>query len=265
MNIMKKTILIGLATIVSANALAITNSTASAPTTQNIYKGKEVSAIETIVHDYLLKNPQVIVDASIELQKRQEAERARLAQQGAKDNKKQLFTDPMSPVLGNPKGTVTLVEFFDYQCGYCKRMTPVVDDLIKNNKNLKVVLKEMPIFGGTSKIAAEAALAINQIQPSQYEAFHKAMIGAEGRLTKESIMQAASDLNINMKQLKKTMSTKPVSNELNQNREVSTALGLTGTPAFVLTNHDMTQFEIIGGAASKEALQEKIDDLQKMS
>jgi protein-disulfide isomerase len=242
-------------------ALASSDDTSTA-ISQTQYTPSDVAAIQTIVRDYLISHPQVLAEASAALQQQQAAQKQQLAMAAVTQNKQQLFNDSNTPVIGNSNGSLILVEFFDYQCGYCKRMTPVIDTLLKNNKNLKVVLKERPIFGGTSTTAAEAALAVYQLDPKQYEAFHKAIISKKGKLTKEEIMAAASELNINTSKLEKIMNSKQVQDELQQTDALSTALGFSGTPAFVLANGSLTKFEVIGGASSAEVLQQKLNDLQ---
>ena len=232
----------------------------TSPTTQ--YSAEDVAAIQTIVRDYLISHPQVIVEASVALQKQQQKEHQRIAQQAIKDNMQQLFHDKTSPMIGNAKGPLVLVEFFDYQCGYCKHMTPVINTLLNDNDNLKIVFKELPIFGGNSAVAAQAALAVYQMNPKQYGEFNKALLAQKERLTKKGIMSIAKKQGIDLAQLKKTMNSKAVSDELEQTKKLSEAMGFSGTPALVLANTHSGKFEVIRGASSAEVLQEKLNQLQ---
>ncbi len=225
------------------------------------YSPEDVAAIQTIVRDYLISHPQVIAEAAVALRQQQQAEQQRLVQQAVKDNRQQLFHDKASPILGNAKGPLVLVEFFDYQCGYCKRMAPVINTLLTDNNNLKVILKELPIFGGNSAVAASAALAVYQINPEQYGAFHKALLAQKERLTEEGIMTIAKEQGIDITQLKKTMASPTVQQELQQTAVLSKTMGFTGTPALVLANMNTNQFEVIRGASSAKDLQAKLNQL----
>lgn len=227
------------------------------------YSKQDVDSIENIVHDYILNNPAIIEQAMVKLQQQKQEEREQLAQKAIKTNQAELFKSTTSPTLGNNKADVILVEFFDYQCGYCKKMTPIIKDLLATNDNLKVVMKEMPIFGGTSLEAAKAALGVFQISPESYIKFHTSLIDAKGKLTKDSIFKAAKDANISKKKLEKAMADMDTQNELKATKDLAAALNISGTPAFVLTNASFTQFKFIGGATSKEALQKIITKLEK--
>ena len=154
--------------LVSTSALAVTpNSATSSPTTmpsspqttatQTEFTPQQVKNIQKIVHDYLINNPQVLVEASQALQKQAQEKQQQYAMQAIEKNKQQLFNDPVSPVAGNPNGNVTLIEFFDYQCGHCKAMNKIIQSIVAKNKNLRVVLKELPIFGSNSQLAAKVA------------------------------------------------------------------------------------------------------------
>ena len=251
-----------LSTLIGCSVSLASDQDTSITASNTQYSPEDVAAIQTIVRDYLISHPQVIAEASIALRKQQQEEQQRLAQQAIKDNMQALFHEKASPILGNANGPLVLVEFFDYQCGYCKHMTPVINTLLKNNNNLKVVFKELPIFGGNSAVAAQAALAVYQINPKQYGAFNKALLAQKKRLTKDGIMAIAKKQGINLKQLQTAMKSKAVTQELQKTKQLSRAMGFSGTPALVIANTQTEQFEVIRGASSAEVLQDKLNQLQ---
>ena len=218
-------------------------------------------AIEKVVHDYLVNNPEVLIEASQALQQKQQQTMQQQAQAAIKDNASQLFNDSMA-VAGNPKGNVTLVEFFDYQCIHCKKMASVLSDLIKKDNNLRIVYKEFPIFGKSSELASRAALAASM--QGKYQAMHDALLKQEKRLNEQLILSTAKSLGLNMAKLKTDMNSKAVTDALNANRELAEKLRLMGTPAFIVAATPAGKLKegstpsFIPGAASEEALQELI-------
>lgn len=217
--------------------------------------------IERVVHDYLVSNPEVLVEASQALQQKQQENAQQQAKSAILDNASPLLTGKLS-VAGNPKGDVTMVEFFDYQCIHCKKMAPVINELIKKNANLRVIYKEFPIFGKSSEVASQVALAA--AMQGKYQAFHDALLKVDKRLDDKVVMATAKSVGLNMTQLKKDMASKTVSNELNATRELAEKMHLMGTPAFVIAATPDGQLKtnsepaFIPGAASLDALQNLI-------
>ena len=144
-------------------------------------------------------------------------------------------------VAGNPKGNVTLIEFFDYQCIHCKKMEPVVQALIAKNKDLRVVYKEFPIFGKRSEVASQAALAA--AMQGKYLAMQTALLKQEKALDDALVMETAKSVGLNMDQLKKDMASKQVQDILAQNRKLAEKMHLMGTPAFVVAATPMGTFK----------------------
>jgi len=206
-------------------------------------------AIEQVVREYLLKHPEVIVEAIEELQKRERAAEERKGQQGLAQNKDKLFNDPASPIAGNPKGDVTLVEFFDYQCGYCKTVLADVHKLIKEDGKLKFVFKEFPILGPASVMASKAALASRA--QGKYEAYHNALMGHRGQLDEATILKLASSVGLDTDKLRKDMESPEVQQALGANLALAEQLGIRGTPGFVVGDR------IVPGAI-------KLDDMKKL-
>lgn len=217
--------------------------------------------IEKVVHDYLLSNPEVLLEASQALQAKQQQNMQQQAQSAILDNAEQLFQGKLT-TIGNPKGSVTIVEFFDYQCIHCKKMSPTIDSLIKKDSDLRVIYKEFPIFGKSSEMASRVALAAGM--QGKYLPMHEALLKIEKRLDDKLVMDAAKSIGLNMDKLKKDMDSKEVTDILDANRQLAEKLHLMGTPAFIVASTPDGKFKtgtepsFIPGAASEESLQELI-------
>jgi protein-disulfide isomerase len=222
---------------------------------------EQKAAIEKIMHDYLVAHPTVLIEATQALQKQQQQEMVSNAESAIKKNGKSLFNEPASPVLGNPKGNVTLVEFFDYQCNVCQRMAPTIDSLIQKNPNLRVELKQWPIFGATSEYAAKAALA--SVEQNKFSPFYQALITAKGRLDESRVLAMALKVGLNTEQLKKDMKNPSIDKELANNLKLAEAMRLAGTPAFIIAKtpngiYANAKTSFVPGGASESSLQELI-------
>ena len=214
-------VLVGL-TIFSGVALA--DATAPSKT--------DKSAIEKIVREYLLENPEVIDEAIQILRARRQAEEENRAKQALSQNGDALRHHPMTPVSGNVDGDVTVVEFFDYQCGYCKRSLASMVELLRSDKNVRVVWKELPILGPASRIAARTAMASKK--QAKYLDFHIALMGERGRLSEGKIMEAAKRVGLNLEKLREDMKDPAIDAYLDETQQLANALGIRGTPAFVI-------------------------------
>lgn len=230
------------------------------------FSAEQKKEVEQIVHEYLVKNPEVLVEASQALQQKQQHTMQEQAKDAIIQNASQLFTEELA-VTGNPKGDVTLVEFFDYQCVHCKKMKPVIKKLVKNDKNLRVIYKEFPIFGKSSELASKAALAA--ALQDKYQPMHDALLSIDKRLNEKVIMEAAKSVGLDIPKLKKDMSGETVKKALKENRELAEKMHLMGTPAFIVAATPGGQFKkdsdpaFIPGAASAEALQDMINKVEK--
>ena len=236
---------------------------AAAPSTE---PSTEMSAaqkteIQKVVHDYLLSNPEVLLEASQALQQKQQQAMQQQAQSAIKENAQELFADKFT-IIGNPKGKVTLVEFFDYQCRHCKDMSPVMAELVKSDSNLRIIYKEFPIFGETSEMASKAALAAGM--QGKYKAMHEALITQKTPLDEKIITASAQGVGLDMAKFKTDMASKQVTETLAANRKLAEKLKLMGTPAFIVASTPEGMFKegseiaFVPGAASREALQEMI-------
>lgn len=210
--------------------------------------------IETIVHDYIMEHPEIISDAIYVLQERAEAEKAAKEGVALKEMSSMLLTNALDPVGGNPEGEITLVEFFDYNCGYCKRSSPVLQKLVENNPNLKVVYKEWPILAESSGIAARIALAINLGQPEYYDDFHHALLATKSIRSADDVWKVAKKVGADRDIIEPLLSDPKVSSHLQQTTMLAQQLGITGTPAFIVGD------TIMKGAYPIEQIQKAIDE-----
>ena len=193
------------------------------------------TAVENVVRELLLKKePELIVKAAQEMQSRMEKEQASKSVASITENKSKIYNDPTSQVIGNPKGDVTIVEFFDYQCGYCKMVQPTIVKLIEKDKNVRVVLKELPILGPGSQIAAQAALA--SVPQGKYLAFHNALMEKKDRLSEETVMETAKSVGLDVAKLKNDMKDPKIEKIIKDNIALASSIGANGTPAFVIAD-----------------------------
>lgn len=189
-------------------------------------------AVEQVVRDYLLKHPEVIVEAIEVLQQREKAAEDEKNRKALSANRDRLLNNPADPVLGNPKGDVTLVEFFDYQCGYCKAVQADLQKLIKEDGKLRVVFKEIPILGPGSVTAAKAALASRE--QGKYELLHNALMGHRGQLDEDTIMRLARSVGLDTDKLKADMESPVIQQLIGTNLSLAQSMGISGTPAFIV-------------------------------
>jgi protein-disulfide isomerase len=210
-----------------------------------VFDETEQEAIEGIIADYILEHPEIIYRAIQVLQERQQAAEAERARQALAEHRDALERDQNTPVGGNPDGDVTVVEFFDYRCPYCKRVASDVERLIEEDANVRFVYKEWPILGPESVFAARAALAARK--QDRYVDFHDQVMALE-EVTEVSVMAVAEDLGLNLERLREDMEAPEVDAHLEQTMGLAQALGITGTPAFVVGD------QIVPGAANFEAL-----------
>ena len=193
---------------------------------------RSVEDIEKIVREYLLENPEVIFEAverHREKQRRRQAERDRTA---VRQHAKALLADPDSFVGGNPDGAVTLVEFFDYRCGYCKRFAPTLERIKKDDPKLRVVYKEFPVLGPDSLVGAQAALAARN--QGRYLEFHEALMRADGPLDEGTLMAVALSVGLDTEQLKRDMANPKIQDIIGKTRRLAAALNINGTPAVII-------------------------------
>jgi protein-disulfide isomerase len=197
--------------------------------------------VEQIVRDYLTKNPEILVEMATELEKRQAAEQQNQATQRRQksifDNADAIFRSPVSHVAGNPNGDVSLVEFFDYNCGYCRRALPDVVKLVNEDGKVRLVLKELPIFGDDSVAAATLALASNK--QGKYFQMHQKLLSEPGRANEEKALQIAKQLGLDVDQLQKDAEDPDIKTALNEAKDLAQKLqgSPLSTPYYVIGDH----------------------------
>ena len=184
--------------------------------------------VKKLALDAILENPEIIMQAVAILQQREKDRAA----SGANTVRLQLESDPNAPNLGNPEGDVTVVEFFDYNCPYCRSAGETMQALLAADANVRVIYREWPILGDDSVIAARAALAARE--QGKYEAFHWALMNGEGRVTEAVLFKVARDLGMDIAQLEADMVSPAVQAHIALSNALAQQLGFTGTPAFIV-------------------------------
>ena len=208
--------------------------------------------VRTVVRNYLIENPGVIVEAIETMQARQHAVEQGRAKQALATQRSALENGDGDPVLGPDNASVTLVEFFDYQCPYCKKMTGAMLSLLEEDRDLRIVFKEFPILGDASVIASRAALAA--AMQGKYIEFHVALMKQRGKISVNSIASVAGNVGLDVAQLRKDMDSDAVSKIVQANYKLAQAIGVTGTPAFIVGD------QIVPGAVDIARLREMIND-----
>lgn len=231
--------------------------TLNAPAHAKSFDDAEKAAIKDVVKEYLLENPEIIREALQELERRTAEEERERQQQLISENKDELVNEKVSFVTGNKDGDITVVEFFDYNCPYCRQALKDLMKLIENDKNVKVVFKEYPILGEASKDASLAALAARK--QGKYMEYHTALLSAKGRINKAAIERVAKEVGLDVEQLKKDMASKEVEDELQQNIDVGIKLGINGTPTFIFND------QVIPQVLPYEAMKSIVEKMRKAS
>jgi protein-disulfide isomerase len=219
------------------------------------FNDAQKSEIESLIREYLLNNPEVIREAIQELDRRDSEAEAKAQQSAIQEHASAIYHEPHDLVGGNPEGNVTVVEFFDYNCGYCKRALKDVTAMIEKDKDLRVVMKEFPILGPGSLYAAQAALASRN--QGKYWDFHLAMLGHEGRVDEKVVDKIAQELGLDVERLKKDMQHPSIVEALQKNMNLAESLKINGTPAFII---DRT---LIPGAVGYDSLAAAVDKVRK--
>lgn len=215
----------------------------------------DTAAIGSIIRDYILTNPEVLVEAMQELEKKQEIQRDSVAEKAIRTYESELLRDGDSPIAGNPNGDVTIVEFLDYQCGYCKRVHSVVKSVVAADGKVKIIYKDLPILGEASRIAAYAALAA--ARQNKYLALHSALMEFRGQLDRARVLDAAASAGIDVHQLEKDMEAPEIKQIIERNLALASALGVRGTPAFIIGK------QLVPGAVDADALKKLIADARR--
>jgi protein-disulfide isomerase len=221
---------------------------------QQSFSGAQRGEIEKIIKDYLVANPEILEEMSAELAKRQAVAEAEKHRSAVQRNADAIFNSPRGVVLGNPKGDVTFVEFFDYNCGYCKHAMDDMLSLLKSDPKLRVVLKEFPVLGQGSVEAAQVAVAVRMQDPTgkKYLDFHQRLLSARGQVDRAKALAAAKDAGLDMARLEKDLANPEVNATLKENFKLAEDMGLNGTPSYVIGK------DVVVGAVGLAGLTKKI-------
>ena len=241
-----------LASLLAAAAISVAGVTAASAQT---FSAPQRGEIEKIMRDYLLKHPEVLQEVMAELEKKQQTAEAEKARAAVKTHAEALFNSPRQVTLGNPQGDVTFVEFFDYNCGYCKRELGDMTALMGKDPKLKVVLKEFPVLGPGSVEAAQVAVAVRMQDKGgkKYMEFHQKMLLGRGQADKARAMAVAKEIGLDMTRLEKDLKSDEITATLQESAKLAEALGLNGTPSYVIGS------DVVVGAVGLDALGKKVD------
>lgn len=216
------------------------------------------AAVVALIRETLLQNPELIQEAMVELERRNTLAQAEAQRSAVTAEKANLIDPATSAILGNPQGDVTIVEFMDYNCGFCKRALEDVRALAKEDPKLKVVIKDFPILGPDSVEASRVAVAaMTQLQGAKYFDFHDKLMATKGRVNGAKALEIAKESGADIERLKKDMGSTQTKAVIEGTVALGDRLGLTGTPAFIVGD------EVVFGAVGVPVLKQKIDSVRK--
>ena len=243
-----------LASATLASVLAVSAVGISAPA--HALDDQQKKEIGAYIKEYLIANPEIMLEVQDALERKQQEARTAKASEAVSSNQKALFESKFDISIGNPKGDVTLVEFFDYNCGYCKRAMGDMDDILKSDSNIRVVLKEFPILGPESLAAHKVSNAVKLVAPEKYPEFQRTLLGSTGRANEDSAMEVATSLGIDEAAIRKSMEESPNTPQVQEAYSLANNLGITGTPSYIIGT------EAVFGAVGAAPLKEKIANMR---
>jgi protein-disulfide isomerase len=229
---------------------------AAAPARAQSFNPEQRGEIERIIKEYLLSHPELMQDVMSELEKRQAVAEAEKHRDAVKQHSAAIFSSPRQVNLGNPQGDVTVVEFFDYNCGYCKRAMTDMMELMKGDGKIKFVLKEFPVLGESSVHAAQVAAAVRMQDKTggkKYLEFHQKLLTGRGQVDKTRALAAAKEIGMDVARIEKDIAGDEVKATLEESFKLAEALGLNGTPSYVVGT------DVVIGAVGLNTLKEKVN------
>jgi protein-disulfide isomerase len=244
-------------------AVALVVLAAAVPTVDyaaaQMFSNEQRGEIEKIIRDYLLKNPEILQEVIQEMERRQAQADAEKHKEAIKEHAEALFNSRRQVVLGNPQGDVTMVEFFDYNCGFCRKALADKLELIKNDPKLRLVLKEFPVLGEGSTQAAQVAVAVRMQDKTggkKYLEFHQKMFASRGQVDKARAMAVVREIGFDAARIEKDISSDEVRQTIEEGFKLAEALGINGTPTYVLNG------QVVVGAVGVEKLREAINTVR---
>lgn len=235
---------------VTSETAATTEAASPATGAMSDEKRKE---IELIVRDYLVDNPEILIDMQTALEEKQREQQQVAQGEVIRNAADQLFHSGYDGIVGNPDGDKTVVEFFDYNCGYCARALDDMQAMVDADPELRFVLKEFPIFGDKSHGAHVVSMAVHKIAPDKYAAFHAQLLGGEGQADEAAAMAIAGSLGIDEAQLREAMQSPEIEAAFRQTYDLANQLQISGTPSYVIGD------EVVAGALGRDMLTQKVE------
>jgi protein-disulfide isomerase len=230
---------------------------ASPVVAQNLTAAQKVE-VEGVIKDYLMRNPEILREALVELQRKEKAAEVQARAKVIADPSSPLFTSENNAVVGNPNGKYVLVEFFDYNCGYCKRALSDLTALVKTEPELKVLLRDFPVLGPKSVEAAEVAIAVKkQLKGEKFFDFHQKLLSSRGQVGRAQALAVAKDAGVDMVKLAADLESPATKAAVAEGLELGDSLGLTGTPSYVVGK------EVVVGAVGLDELKSHLADAKK--
>jgi protein-disulfide isomerase len=206
--------------------------------------------IEAMIQDFLANHPDLLLQAIEKADDKLKSDAKDKAAKALTEHRQEVFNDPASPTAGNPNGNVTLVEFFDYRCPYCKQVEPSLEKLMGDDRQLRFVYKEFPVLGPDSELAAHVALAARK--QGKYDAFHRALMAAPGHFDEAVVYQVAASVGLDIERLKQDAKSPEIDKEINATLDLGNLLSIDGTPGFIVGN------QVVAGAMPLSELQQMI-------
>ena len=239
-------------------AVSLLTALAVAPAHADEFSPAQKDEIGAIVKDYLIRHPDALREALDSMDKHEKQVEAEARQKIVADQYGVLFDSPHQAVVGNPKGGATLVEFFDYNCHYCKGALPDIARLMQNDPNLRVVLKDFPVLGPGSVEAAQVASAVrSQLTGEKFWQYHQKLLGMHGPVGKAEALAVAKELGVDLDRLEKDMANPDIRNGIEETMRTADALQINGTPSFVVGQ------DVVIGAVGYDELKNKVDSVHK--
>ena len=228
---------------------------AAAPSVADPLSPEQKDAIEQLIRDTIAAHPDIVADALKAAQQKSDAEAQDNVRKSIAAERDLLVADPSAPVGGNPKGDVTIVEFFDYRCPYCKEVEPSLETMLKDDGRLRIVYKEFPILGPASVYATRVALAARA--QGKYDAFHRAMMAVKGTIDEDTVRRTAAGVGIDMAKLEAAMAAPDIDRIIKGNYSLAQSLEIEGTPAFIIGD------TMVPGVADIATLRQLVADQRK--
>ena len=211
---------------------------------------------EALIRSYILENPEIVQEALVQLEEKKQQAEAQAAAATIDQMRDVIYNSTRQVVLGDPKAPITIVEFFDYNCGYCKRALGDTMALLAEDKDVRIVLKEFPILGPGSVEASRVAIALNLAAPDKSPAFHEALLSMKGQADEARALQAVADIGVDVAAVKARMDDPEIAATIEEAYAIANRLGLTGTPTYIIGD------EVVFGAVGVEDLRTRIEAMR---